>query len=459
MFTRWACEVAGKSSRNGERAERDAASPAPSREGPPQEIGPGRGHERRPRRAARRDPSPSGGSRRCRCRPRAACPSPPRSRCCREARSRPPAAPCRGRGRGRSRRSRRSPPPPTSGGRHSASTASPSRMPESAMPTSTPGSAHAHEPEHPAEGHHHRERHRQQPHRRRPELRAPEAHRHHRQHVVETGDRVVEAGEEALGAALLDVGPRERRPERREEGERGRALAPTSVALRRQQHQRALDRPVGPERAHGVAGQAARTSRGQRTSSTRKERSSRTTSRTNATCPSSTPTLKRSSASGISACGSPIEVRPLAKPKPWSRPNAKATTQGWRIVKLVSPRHVRTISGPRKRMLSAIAALSGGSGRARVAERRDRERDAVREREGRDRLHERPAVGHDQQQAQHEQQVVDAEQDVLDAELDVAERPLAGRGDAAERHRRRRRPQQVALEPAVLVVQAHEHVA
>ena len=54
---------------------------------------------------------------------------------------------------------------------------------------------------------------------------------------------------------------------------------------------------------------------------------------------------------------------PLAKPKPCSRPNAKATTQGWRMVKLVSPRHMRTISGPRNRMLSAIAALSGATGR------------------------------------------------------------------------------------------------
>ena len=106
----------------------------------------------------------------------------------------------------------------------------------------------------------------------------------------------------------------------------------------------------------------ASTQRGQRTSSVRKARSSSTTRRTKATWPTSTPTLNSSSASGISAFGSPIALRPLAKPKPCSRPNANATTHGWRIVKLVSPRQTRTISGPRKRIDSAIAAFSGGSG-------------------------------------------------------------------------------------------------
>jgi hypothetical protein len=40
----------------------------------------------------------------------------------------------------------------------------------------------------------------------------------------------------------------------------------------------------------------------------------------------------------------------------------KATTHGCRIVKLVSPRHPRTISGPRNRIDSAMAAFSGSSG-------------------------------------------------------------------------------------------------
>ena len=54
--------------------------------------------------------------------------------------------------------------------------------------------------------------------------------------------------------------------------------------------------------------------------------------------------------------------------------------------------------------------------------------------------------------------MVDAEQDVLDAELEVAERPLAAVVAAAERHGRGGRPQQVALQAAVGVVQPHEDV-
>ena len=193
----------------------------------------------------------------------------------------------------------------------------------------------------------------------------------HRQHVVEPRDRVVEPGEEALGAALLDVGPGEGRPQG---GEQDAATERVSAGSRRAAT--AIRRLIAPlPGGSACAGSSsrrracprrsrasARRSRGQRTSSTRNERSSRMTSSTNATCPSSTPTLKSSSASGISAFGRPIAVRPLAKPKPCSRPKAKATTHGWRIVKLVSPRQVRTISGPRNRIDSAIAALSGGSG-------------------------------------------------------------------------------------------------
>ena len=64
----------------------------------------------------------------------------------------------------------------------------------------------------------------------------------------------------------------------------------------------------------------------------------------------------------------------------------------------------------------------------------------------------------DQQQPEHEQQVVDAEQDVLHAELNVAEGPLGGRAGGAQNDDRRRRPQQMALEPAVCVMHAHQHV-
>ncbi|NTW36770.1 MAG: hypothetical protein HGB17_11685, partial [Syntrophobacteraceae bacterium] len=71
--------------------------------------------------------------------------------------------------------------------------------------------------------------------------------------------------------------------------------------------------------------------------------------------PSSTPTLKKRSARGISTLGMPVVERPLAKPNPCSSPNRKATTQGYRIVRLVSPFQERTISGPRKRIDNAMA--------------------------------------------------------------------------------------------------------
>src|SRR5450631_1900170 len=102
--------------------------------------------------------------------------------------------------------------------------------------------------------------------------------------------------------------------------------------------------------------------RGQRTSSMRNERSSANIKPMKPSCPDSTPRLKETSASGSSCLGKPALVSALAKPKPCSSPNANATTQGWRIVKLVSPRHERTISGPRNRMLNAIAAFSGMTG-------------------------------------------------------------------------------------------------
>ena len=91
-------------------------------------------------------------------------------------------------------------------------------------------------------------------------------------------------------------------------------------------------------------------------------------------------------------------------------------------------------------------------------ERRRTQRDAVREREGRDGRDELAHAAHEQQQREHEQQVIDAEQDVLDTEHGVrpdhfrAARPL-GNHDAWR----------VGREPmvrrcAVAVVDTQEHV-
>ena len=52
-------------------------------------------------------------------------------------------------------------------------------------------------PKHPTERHYHWKCNRQNPNRRSTELRAPQAYRNHRQHVIESGDRMAKAGEES----------------------------------------------------------------------------------------------------------------------------------------------------------------------------------------------------------------------------------------------------------------------
>jgi len=73
----------------------------------------------------------------------------------------------------------------------------------------------------------------------------------------------------------------------------------------------------------------------------------------------STPALKLNNARGVSACGRPISVSALQKPKPCSRPKVKATSHGFCAAKLGSP---RTISQASRMMLSAIVASTGGPG-------------------------------------------------------------------------------------------------
>ena len=50
-------------------------------------------------------------------------------------------------------------------------------------------------------------------------------------------------------------------------------------------------------------------------------------------CPISTPTLKKSSATGIADCGRPTSLNALAKPKPCNKPKVNATTHGNRSVR------------------------------------------------------------------------------------------------------------------------------
>ena len=58
---------------------------------------------------------------------------------------------------------------------------------------------------------------------------------------------------------------------------------------------------------------------------------------------------------------------------------------------------------------------------AHHSDRRHGQRDAVGNREGRDRFEERPSIPDDQQQGQNEEQVIHTEQDVLDAQAQIGE--------------------------------------
>ncbi len=92
------------------------------------------------------------------------------------------------------------------------------------------------------------------------------------------------------------------------------------------------------------------------------------------------------------------------------------------------------------------------------AERRGRERQAVRDREGGDGLHQPPAAARDDEQREDEQQMVDARQDVLDAEHSISAGDLqrTRRGFHDERRSGRREPRD--LRGAVETFQTHEHV-
>src|SRR5208337_286391 len=194
---------------------------------------------------------------------------------------------------------------------------------------------------------------------------APQTDRNHRQHVIESRDRVAKACEESNGFAFLRVGKGRLSTQEHKHSQyhcSGQAIVARRVHRPPPKSSASLCTVQNAPREPTVYPGSACDHRGQRTSSMRNDRSSARISAIKPSCPSSTPTLKLTKASGSSCRGSPALVSALAKPKPWSSPKVKATTQGWRIVKLVCPRHDRTISGPRKRMLNAIAAFSGRTG-------------------------------------------------------------------------------------------------
>jgi hypothetical protein len=92
------------------------------------------------------------------------------------------------------------------------------------------------------------------------------------------------------------------------------------------------------------------------------------------------------------------------------------------------------------------------------AERRGRERQAVRDREGGDGGDEPAAAAHDQEQGEHEQQMVDAAEDVLDAEHQVGAGDLHRARGGLDRELRSLRQETLDLARSVLALDANDHV-
>ena len=129
----------------------------------------------------------------------------------------------------------------------------------------------------------------------------------------------------------------------------------------------------------------------------------------------------------MSPSGSPIMVSPLANPNPCKSPNAKATTQGWRMVRLALAALISNDLRTEKENARALSRLPRAARGARVAQGRHRERQAVRDRERGDRLQQHPSIRHEKEEAEDEQQMVDAEQDVFHTHAEVRSPPRASR--------------------------------
>ena len=96
------------------------------------------------------------------------------------------------------------------------------------------GKTESEEPGHTAERHDHREGDGEHPDCGCAQLRAPDAHGHHREHVVESRDRVEETGDEARGRASLVGRQREWREGEREQESRDEShhTHPMRIAVR-----------------------------------------------------------------------------------------------------------------------------------------------------------------------------------------------------------------------------------
>ena len=148
-------------------------------------------------------------------------------------------------------------------------------------------------------------------------------------------------------------------------------------------------------------------------------------------CPSSTPILKNSSATGIAWPGRPTSLNAPAKPRPCSRPNAKATSHGRRAGKAFpASRRIHDLHRD-ERDAERDRSLDRRAGDIQKAERRSGQRDAVRDSEGRDSEGDALPAPHKNDERQDEEQMVDAEKNVLDAKPEIGgrhlHRPAGGR--------------------------------
>src|SRR5439155_802266 len=91
-------------------------------------------------------------------------------------------------------------------------------------------------------------------------------------------------------------------------------------------------------------------------------RAATSTGPTKQSWPSSMPTLKASSAVGISPAGRPTSASAPAKPRPWRSPKTPAIAHGARCIRVGVVRAARASSTARTKTLSAIPTSIGRGG-------------------------------------------------------------------------------------------------
>ena len=159
--------------------------------------------------------------------------------------------------------------------------------------------------------------------------------------------------------------------------------------------------------------------------------------------PISTPTLKDTSDQASASRGRPNSFSTEANPKPWMRPKKPAKSGRASRAGARAPRPAPAVAGNHEQIVGADdhdrerdERLDDPCRRAEDVERRQRQRDAVPDRERRDDQRQAPERAAEEQQADQEQDVVRADQDVLDARRDERpdHRPSALRRPGEEPH-------------------------